>query len=99
MLFLSGSIVMACIFTLCTLLAIFWVYMVWDRIDYTSQIVKATSTTYARSSGIFGVALMSVFAQAAWSLLWLAAVLPLCGGRYQALGGIAWPVLLLSYFW
>lgn len=100
LLFASGAVVMGCISAIGAVLAGIWVYMVWDRIDYTSHVVKATSTTYARSSGIFGVALCSVFAQAAWSLFWLAAVLPLCSGRFSGpLGAVMWPLLLLSYFW
>merc|ERR1740129_2262945 len=99
MLFMSGAIFPGCISAFCTVLAVVWVYMVWERIAYTSEIVKATSTTYARSSGIFGVALCSVFAQAVWSLFWLIAVFPLCNGHFSSLGVIASPLLLLSYFW
>lgn len=86
-----GQLLGGAIFAVCTLCAAFWVWCVWDRIGFTSQIVKVASATYSKSSSIFAVAVVSVFAQAVWTLVWVLAVLPA--------SGLAWPVLLLSFFW
>lgn len=96
--FSIGQVVSGGIMLLVAVLSAVWAWWVWDRIEYTSHLVKTASTTYSKSKGIFGVAVALVLGQAVWTVVWVLAVFPICNGNAGNLV-LLWPVFLFSYFW
>lgn len=97
--FIQGNMIGGLFTGLATVGLAFYVYYIWDRAKFTAKMFQSVSSTFSKSSGIFGLAFLSVIIQGLWMVVWFVAILPF---YMNGNGGLALPalfVLLVSFYW
>mmetsp|Transcript_150091 Transcript_150091/g.279767 ORF Transcript_150091/g.279767 Transcript_150091/m.279767 type:complete len:446 (-) Transcript_150091:98-1435(-) len=74
----------------------FFVWMVWDRLEFTAKILKVVVKIYDKAPLVYAAAFATIALQATWLVVWTLAFIPVVNDESA---GLAVFPLLLSLYW